>query len=107
MMLSAASDAEHARQTLGAASAGDQAEFDFRQRNVTPGAVTRYRQPSASSRPPPMATLWMAATTGLLDSSQARISDSRFGSATALGEPELLDVGAPENACWRLSPRLP
>jgi hypothetical protein len=45
-----------------------------------------------------MATEWIAATTGLDEFSQARMTDSRFGSAVALGEPNSLMSAPPENA---------
>jgi len=45
-----------------------------------------------------MATLWIAATMGLLDASSARITDSRLGSATALGEPNSRMSAPPEKA---------
>ena len=50
-----------------------------------PGAATRYWQLSASSSPPPMQMLWIAATTGLLLVSTILISVIRLGSARALG----------------------
>ena len=40
----------------------------------------------------------IAATTGLGDASTSLISDSRFGSAIALGEPNSLMSAPPENA---------
>ncbi|MCY1557993.1 hypothetical protein D9M68_948890 [compost metagenome] len=45
-----------------------------------------------------MHTLWMAAMTGLDVFSTARITDSRLGSASALGEPNSRMSAPPENA---------
>jgi hypothetical protein len=45
-----------------------------------------------------MATEWIAAMTGLEAFSTARITDSKFGSASALGEPNSRMSAPPENA---------
>src|SRR3954470_4879089 len=45
-----------------------------------------------------MATEWMAATMGLDEFSQVRMTDSRLGSCVALGEPNSLMSAPPENA---------
>ena len=42
--------------------------------------IKEFGSPNASSSPPPMHTLWMAATTGLGESSNAPMRLSRFGS---------------------------
>ena len=46
----------------------------------------------------PMATEWIAATIGLEEASQVRMTDSRLGSAVALGEPNSLMSAPPEKA---------
>jgi hypothetical protein len=63
-----------------------------------PGVATRKWQPSASSSPPPSAMPWIAATTGLVAASSARITCASVGSAVALSVPNLLDVGAAREA---------
>ena len=45
-----------------------------------------------------MQTLWIAATIGLLEASSARITLSRFGSASAFGDPNSLMSAPPEKA---------
>ena len=45
-----------------------------------------------------MQTEWIAATIGLLLASSTRITLSRLGSASALGEPNSLMSAPPENA---------
>ena len=45
-----------------------------------------------------MATLWIAATIGFGLASNAAISESRFGSAIAFGEPNSRMSAPPENA---------
>src|SRR5690349_8827627 len=45
-----------------------------------------------------MHTEWTAAITGFGEFSTARITDSKFGSAKALGEPNSLMSAPPENA---------
>ena len=45
-----------------------------------------------------MQTLWMAATTGFEQFSTTAIRLSRFGSASAFGEPNSLMSAPPENA---------
>ena len=45
-----------------------------------------------------MATLWIAATMGFAESSQARIIESKLGSAPAFGDPNSLISAPPENA---------
>ena len=45
-----------------------------------------------------MATLWIAATIGFGLASKAAMSESRFGSAIAFGEPNSRMSAPPENA---------
>ncbi|VTY23483.1 Uncharacterised protein [Xylophilus ampelinus] len=45
-----------------------------------------------------MHTEWMAATIGLVDASSARMTESRFGSCSALGVPNSLMSAPPEKA---------
>ena len=52
----------------------------------------------ASSRPPPMATLCSAATTGLGEFSIARMTELRLGSCMARSVPNSLMSAPPENA---------
>lgn len=63
-----------------------------------PGAATRKWQPIASSSPPPIATEWMAATTGLLLDSTALMTACSVGSCVALGVLNSRISAPPEKA---------
>jgi hypothetical protein len=90
--------AQHARQALCATGAGQQAKLDFGQGHA--GARCRHAvvATQASSRPPPMTTVWMAATTGLGEFSSTEMTLSRLGSCMALAVPNSLMSAPPEKA---------
>ncbi len=63
-----------------------------------PGEATRKWQPSASSRPPPIATPWMAAMTGFCPCSMAAMTVISIGSAVSWGVLNSRMSAPPEKA---------
>mmetsp|Transcript_27940 Transcript_27940/g.88997 ORF Transcript_27940/g.88997 Transcript_27940/m.88997 type:complete len:262 (+) Transcript_27940:1871-2656(+) len=62
---------------------GRMPSFTSGSESVAPSAATRAWQPMATSRPPPMALPWMAATTGLEQSSSASHTSGSTGASRA------------------------
>ena len=86
-------DADEARQALGAAGAGDEAELDLRQAALAPTAPRRGSgSASATSRPPPSAVPWIAAMTGL---ARSRSPPERRAGEAPLGGLPNSEMSAP------------